>query len=101
MPPSRNASGKVCRSRRHCRSAEIGRRPPLCHVLVSCGWASAVSQDLDSYLGTRELPFEIRSRRSDRSNMLIAIILMVAVTLVAAKAVGDFVDGSHAVNAAT
>jgi len=33
--------------------------------------------------------------------MLIAIILMVAVTLVAAKAVGDFVDGSHAVNAAT
>jgi len=25
-------------------------------------------KDLDSYLGARELPFEIRSRRSDRSN---------------------------------
>ena len=49
---------------------------------------SAVSQDLDSYLGARELPFEIRSRRSDRSNRFLTwrspLFLVVAVMLIAA-----------------
>jgi hypothetical protein len=69
MPPSRNASGKGCRSRLHCPSAKTGRRPPSCHVLVRCGWGSAVSQRSRFLPCVRELPFEIRSRRSDRSNM--------------------------------
>ena len=81
------------------RKSDGGRHRATC--LSAAAGAVRSRKDLDSYLGARELPFEIRSRRSDRSNMLIAIILMVAVTLVAAKAVGDFVDGSHAVNAAT
>ena len=36
MPPSRNASGKGCRSRRRCRSARIGWHPSSRHVLVHC-----------------------------------------------------------------
>jgi hypothetical protein len=36
MPPSRNASGKGCRSRRRCRSTRIGWHPPSRHVLGHC-----------------------------------------------------------------
>ena len=72
------------------RKSDGGRHRATC--LSAAAEAVRSRKDLDSYLGARELPFEIRSRRVGSVEhvfiMAIAIILMVAVTLIAAKAVG-------------